>query len=598
MRRAVSRCSMLTVVLMLVIPAAGVRPSPALAQDDATRFAEVLTARESAISTAGPLSGTLVQEAGFNSTDGAGVFVTDFTATATFVNSTSSTVVPWDMGFSFHRSDTGVQQIVLQSDGSWLYSPYPAGTLQSGLDSAFKADPGAANTLDLMVEDGIALFGINGSFLTRLELPPGVAADVEVGTGYFTGTIESGRSISYEDFTVWSLPFAAVQVETPTPTPAAAPEPTPGVSATDAETFAAILAAQGQVAPLSGPFNANLKEAEGSIAFSWAGVNLADFHASATYGVPAAASATPWDIGFIFRTSPAGTLRIAVDSQSTVWLSIGASTPTNLGTVLGLSTTPGSANTLDLMAAGQRAFLGVNGALAVSFDLPADSTGADVAAGTAFFSDQTEVDRLTPFYGFVVLPLQPGSLGPVIETDGGVSPADVDRFASLLTETGSVAPLVGPFAGRVVESTLGTVPLAASGVVLADFGATATFKNPADPRLGTWDAGFQFRVDGTLTNRVIVDSLGNVYTTLSGQSSALVADAGSYDDAAGALNTLQLFVEADRALFGVNGELAAVIELTAAPVASDVLAGSGFFNEDFVVGRVTDYQDFRVWEIT
>ena len=284
--------------------------------------------------------------------------------------------------------------------------------------------------------------------------------------------------------------------------------------------------------------------------------------------------------------------------MGSVWLAVGANTPTNLGTALGLSTTAGSANTLDLMVEGSRGFIGVNGTLAASFDLPADSTAADVAAGTAFFSDQTEVDRLTPFHDFVVHPLEPGALTAAETTDGGFSAADVDRFASLLTETESVAPLVGPFAGRLVEATLGTVPLAASGVVLTDFGATATFRNPADPTLGPWDAGFQFRVDGAVTNRIIVDSLGSVYTTLADQSAVLVATAGAYDDAAGALNTLQLFVEADRALFGVNGELAAVIELTAAPVASDVLAGSGFFTEDFVVGRVTDYQDFRVWEIT
>ena len=128
---------------------------------------------------------------------------------------------------------------------------------------SFDPDPSATNTLDLVVEDGVALFGVNGNFLTRFEVSPDLATDVEVGTGYFTGNIDSGRSISYEDFAVWSLPFAAVQVETPTPPPAVTPESPPPVADADAETFAAILAVQDQAAPLAGPFNANLKESRG-----------------------------------------------------------------------------------------------------------------------------------------------------------------------------------------------------------------------------------------------------------------------------------------------------------------------------------------------
>jgi hypothetical protein len=39
------------------------------------------------------------------------------------------------------------------------------------------------------------------------------------------------------------------------------------------------------------------------------------------------------------------------------------------------------------------------------------------------------------------------------------------------------------------------------------------------------------------------------------------------------------------------------VDLGATPITGDVSVGAGFFNEDFVVGRVTDYQDFAVWEV-
>jgi hypothetical protein len=229
-------------------------------------------------------------------------------------------------------------------------------------------------------------------------------------------------------------------------------------------------------------------------------------------------------------------------------------------------------------------------------DLPAGSTTGDVAAEAGIYADQSSPGRTTPFSDFVILALDANALAPA--EGGGFAPEDVARFQSLLAETETVAPLVGPFSGRLVEATVGTVPQAPAGVTITDFGTTATFTNPTDTEAGLWDAGFQFRSQGDVNNRVVVDSLGGVYAIVAGAPSQLLGTASTYDASAGGTNTLQLFVEGDRALFGVNGELAAVVELTAEPVAADVLIGAGFFSEDFVVGRVTDYRDFRVWEIT
>jgi hypothetical protein len=609
MPAALSRILLIVAMLLAVLVSGGTRPMPVLAQDDAARFDDVLRARANQTSAAGPLAGDLVQEEGFNTTAGAGVAVADFSATVAFVNPAETDAPPWDVGISFRRDGNVVQQLVIDSLGLWYDSPYPAGTEDSGFVVAFDSSPGARNTVDLVVEGNRALFGVNGEFVAGFDLPDtGVAADVEVGTGYFVGSVVDGRAIRYEDFEVWPLPetdttaiaptaTAAVETLTPEPTPVttATPEPT-GVPDEDADLFASVLAAQADVEPISGPYNAILREVAGVVMVAWADVNLAEFHASGTAEVPADAGGVAWDVGFMFGTSPSGTLRIAVDAQRQVFFSVGAGGPAVVGQASGLRTNPGETNTLDLMVAGDRAWLGVNGELAATADLPADATASDVGFGSGFYSDQTVADRLLAFDDFAVRDLDPSALGATSSTTGPTA-EQIAEFAALVADMENVAPVAGPFSGRLVEATQGSVPLAPAGVSLADFGASATFVNPDNPTGALWDSGFRFRDDGTNNNRIVIDSLGDVYVLLAGEEARKVATAASYDAAAGGSNTLHLFVDGDEALFGVNGELVAAIELGAAPVASDVQIGTGFFSEDFVVGRVTDYRDFQVWEM-
>ena len=597
--------------MLLTLASAGIAAGTVRAQDEAGQFAQALDARAGTASAAGPFAGNLFQQEGFNTTTGAGVSLADFSATVTFVNPTEPNAPPWDIGISFRRGGDAVQQIVVDSTGFWYDSPFPGGTEESGAVADFDTSPGASNTLDLVVDGERALFGVNGEFVTGVDLPPGVPADVEAGTGYFVGSVVAGRAIPYRDFQVWPLapgelvpptvPAAptviAEETPTPEPTPEATVPPTPA-AAEDASLFAEILEAQEGVAPLAGPFTANLRETTGLVPIAWAAVDVADFHASATVEVPESTSGVPWNTGFMFDATPAGTLRLVVDSQGQVFFSTGANAPTVVGQADNLRTTPGETNVTDLLVAGGRALFGVNGALAASVALPTDASAADVGVGSAFYSDQIESDRLTAFLDFVVLPLDADAFGASGATTGvtGVTADQIAAFEERLTEIEAAAPVSGPFAGRLVEATPGTPPFASAGVSLADFGATATFANPDSAPGELWDSGFQFRTDATARNRIVVDSLGDVYATLAGQSPVKVATAGAFDAMPGGSNTLQLFVAGDEAPFGVNGELVAVVTLDAVPLASDVQIGTGLFNEDFVAGRVTDYRDFRVWE--
>ena len=595
-------------VLALLVTVLGLRPTVTMAQDDASRFSELLAQRGSSASLAGPLSGQLVQQDGFTTVDGAGVVVDSFSATATFQNPLAPGNIPWDFGFDFHRDQASVQQLVIDSNGNWYYSPYPIGTQSSGFAPTVNSAPGATNTVDLIVDGETAYLGINDEFVATVTLPPSVSSDVEAGTGFFTGTTAPGRSISYSDFQVWPLTAATGQTTgeatpppnivqiTTTPQPIASPETGPG---SDAETFANLLAAQAQAAPIAGPFTANLKEESDRVSQSWAGVNIDAFHARATFVVPqAAGSQTPWDVGFSFLTSPNGTARLAIDSLGNWYYSVGTGGPSDRGTVSNVVTDPGGSNTLDLLVAGGQLMFGVNGDFVAKIDLPTDATAGDVAASAALYSDQTQPDRLIAFRDFVVLPLDANALAAPGGTQGALSQDDRNEFASDLAGIQAASPSVGPFAGRLIEANTQTVPQAAAGVSLADFAAVASFTNPNDLTTASWDAGFQFRSVGDATHRIVVDSNGDVYSVLPDGTATKVAAAAGYVASPGAVNELQLFVKGNRALFGVNGELAAVIELPAAPVAADVLVGTEFFREDFVQGRVTGYQGFSVWETT
>lgn len=609
--REVALRSLLATVIWIAALALPAWPHAALAQeDDAAYLAEIVGARAAEEPVGGPLSGILVQQADYASVDPAGVEVTDFTARVVFQNPGDDSV-PWDFGFDFGRDGEASQRIMVDSTGAWRYSPYPVGDGDFGPAPTLDTTPGSVNTLDLVVNGETGILGINGEYVTTISLPAPAPSDVFVTTGVYASTAIVGRELHYEDFTVWALlDLSAVADASPTPTgdiislnqaePEQTPEPAQDdpITQEDVDTFEFLLQAQSTVPPVAGPFTANLKEEPGPIAASWANVDLADFHATATFTVPDTTSDVPWDIGFMFRISPEGTLRVSVDQDGTWYASAGENAPASLGTVTGLDATPGAENTLDLLVLGDHAVLGINGVLAARIDLPEGGTASDVAAGAGFYTDQQLPGRVTLFRDFVVRPFDPDALEttPPPTEPATFSPEAEQQFAGYVASSGSIAPLVGPLSGALEETGGGTVALAGSGVSLADFGAVATFVNP-DDLSGTWDGGIQFRTDANGTNRIVLRSNGQVQVVQGNGTVAIAGLASSYDATPGAANTLQVFVAGNQALVGVNGTLVADITLAVAPVAGDVQVGAGFFGEDQLAGRVTIYDGFSVWSI-
>jgi hypothetical protein len=170
----------------------------AAAPDDASRFAVALAARKGAASTGGPSKGTRRERQGFRALHGAGITAEDFSATVAFKNPTERTETPWEIGFAFHRVGDTFQDIFVDSEGFWYYQ----GT-RSGFVPTFSVAPGGTNTLDLVVDGTEALFGVNGEFVSSIDLPPPTASDVSIGTGFFVDHTVEGREVAFSNFEVW-----------------------------------------------------------------------------------------------------------------------------------------------------------------------------------------------------------------------------------------------------------------------------------------------------------------------------------------------------------------------------------------------------------
>jgi hypothetical protein len=197
-----------------------VSPPQTQPQGTAAECSALLAARAQAPILTGPFRGPLEQSLGDITYVRAGTTVETFAATATLVNPTDGSTVPWDYGFAFHEvPDRGaVQQLFVDSSGIWYYASYPMGVLESGAAPSFDPRPGATNTLDLAVADGTARFCVNGQLAATVSLPPAVASEVYVATGLLEGNrdIVEGRVINYGNFTVWALPVATAQMPPPT----------------------------------------------------------------------------------------------------------------------------------------------------------------------------------------------------------------------------------------------------------------------------------------------------------------------------------------------------------------------------------------------
>lgn len=154
----------------------------------------------------GPENGDLVHDPEKITESSANVDVANFIAHAVFENPYAPTSdVGFDYGILFRLGQTPAYRLIVTSNNNWYLTPGSGDPLQKGtltLDDS----QGGSNTLDLVVNGDAGYFGVNGTFVAKLDLSATTGkGDVAVGTAFFTNNFQSGATTHYKSFTIWSL---------------------------------------------------------------------------------------------------------------------------------------------------------------------------------------------------------------------------------------------------------------------------------------------------------------------------------------------------------------------------------------------------------
>lgn len=168
-------------------------------------------------------------------------------------------------------------------------------------------------------------------------------------------------------------------------------------------------------------------------------------------------------------------------------------------------------------------------------------------------------------------------------------------FAEALASEAVNPPLAGPNA-LDLEQAAGVLTVYKAGLDLTDFVAHAEFVNPEVVDGTGWDYGFQFRTTGNNEDfRVFVTSDGMWNFSIGATTPSQSAVAPGFDTTPGVTNALDLVVSDSQALFGVNGQLAGMVQLPEEPTTGDVYASTGFLGSLVSEGRIVALANFSVF---
>jgi hypothetical protein len=155
---------------------------------------------------AGPLSGSLVEQADAIQSTVAGVSIVDFYASVTFVVPADLTV-PWDVILGFRDTGGGNHyRLTVASTGEWRLSIETNTPIATGTVTNLLTTPGQENRLDLVVDGLQGVAGLNGVDFATLDLSALTApGDIWIGSASRDSTTLPGRAIPYNNFEVWSF---------------------------------------------------------------------------------------------------------------------------------------------------------------------------------------------------------------------------------------------------------------------------------------------------------------------------------------------------------------------------------------------------------
>ncbi|MGD9712956.1 MAG: hypothetical protein AB7V46_12925 [Thermomicrobiales bacterium] len=357
-------------------------PTAASGQDISILFPQARDAAIANPSVAGPTQGTIVQQAGLLQQTSAGVSLADLYVTATFQNPADGSL-GWDIGIGIRQQpDFSGARVIVTAAGNWYLGFGPEPPVASGVVTNLDVQAGGSNIIEILATGASGYLAVNGVPVTALDLSPMLlAGDVIVGSGFFADSSVSGRAIAFTNFQIW-------------PASTGAPDLNPTSAAGSAGST------------LAGPFAGVLTEATGTIDFAPAGVQVADFSASAAFGVPADLS-VPFSIAMGFRhTGGNDQLRLVIVSDGRWFLTVGNSPNIASGQLNNLVVTPGGVNTLMLSAQGISGTASLNGQAFATLDLSSWSSPGDIWIAAGLISETTLTGRVTQYRDFSVMSLE------------------------------------------------------------------------------------------------------------------------------------------------------------------------------------------------
>ncbi len=140
------------------------------------------------------------------------VNLTNFIATANFLNPFSADESDWDLGYGF-RVDEDQYWLVIESTGDWTLVERYDSDADTDEDTAFgevdnlDTDADGSNEVTLIAVGETGYLVVNDEFVDAFDLSNiPEAGDVEIVTAFYFDHEIEGNATGYEDFTVWPLP--------------------------------------------------------------------------------------------------------------------------------------------------------------------------------------------------------------------------------------------------------------------------------------------------------------------------------------------------------------------------------------------------------
>lgn len=213
-----SRSLLVIVFLMLLstmlndVPHAGARPdgTPTAGEASATNDAAILRAFLRAVADStpdlAPTDGMLtMSDAEVAATSGL-KDIQDFVMHVEFDSPYTPDGTLWDAGVFFRFGQTPHFRLIVESDGDWYFAQSSDDPIVYDRVTTIDAKEGATTSFDIVAVEGVGFAAINGEYIATFDLSASVGAgSIDLGTSFFAENFIDGATVSYHDFTVWSL---------------------------------------------------------------------------------------------------------------------------------------------------------------------------------------------------------------------------------------------------------------------------------------------------------------------------------------------------------------------------------------------------------